>query len=206
MAAHQRGCVERLRVEWTQRMLPQGREQQGRDHTVDRVLDVDRAELAAGDPAAEQRGEQPPAPADDLIEIEPRQLREVARLGDHQLGQRREPRAVHLLDEHARDIHQEPRHRPRSLGRGFELLQGRHEVAAHHRLEQLFLVLEVEVSGSLGHSCPGRHVLQPRGGEAPLGEAIQRGLQDLPGAGILATAPADRRFRLHRDLPSNLAN
>ena len=50
------------------------------------MVDIDRAELAALDAAPQDRGDQTEPATHHLVEVEARELRKVAGLGDHQLG------------------------------------------------------------------------------------------------------------------------
>jgi hypothetical protein len=82
---------ERLRVQARvvvrlERILPECRDQHGRDHAEHGVLDVDSAELAALDAAMQDRGDEPQPAANHLVEVEAGEIREVAGFGDHQFG------------------------------------------------------------------------------------------------------------------------
>ena len=59
-----------------------------------------------------------------------------------------------------------------------EVLEDRPGLLPQHRQEQVLLAGEVHVDRALGDPGAGRHVVQPRGGEAFEGELLQRGLED----------------------------
>ena len=65
---------------------------------------------------------------------------------------------------------------------------------AHHRLEQFFLVGEVQVERALGDAGARGDVLQARAGVAALDEQLQRGGGDFFRARLLAARPAGLGF------------
>jgi len=72
------------------------------------------------------------------------------------------------------------------------LLEGRRDRLPRHCGEEVFLVFEVEVDGRLAHPGFGRDVLEPRAGEASLGEELKRGGNQLLGPCIAAPLPLPR--------------
>ena len=52
------------------------------------------------------------------------------------------------------------------------------DLKAHQLLKQRFLVLEVQIDRALGDAGAARHVVEPRRGEAALGEFVERRLED----------------------------
>src|SRR5690349_24638797 len=89
------GFDERVRVELVvraalERVAPERNLQHRRGEQVRRRVRIDRTELAALDAAPHDRGERLAPWPDDLIDVEARDLREVARLRDDQLGDARD--------------------------------------------------------------------------------------------------------------------
>ena len=161
------------------------------------MVDVDLAELAARDAAPQDGRDQPEAAVDDLVEVEAREVREIAGLGDHELRDRAEPGSDDVGDRQQQPLEE---HGTRPLeGRGERLDAGevRQERLAHDRLEQLLLAVEVEVERALADPGAGRDVLDPGRGEAALGETLERRRQDLLRPRLLAAAPTGRRFFFH---------
>ena len=61
-------------------------------------------------------------------------------------------------------------------------LDERHDVLAHHRFQQRFLAVEAEVERALWKPGALRHVVEARGGEALLDEALERSTRMCAGA------------------------
>lgn len=161
------------------------------------MVNVDRAELAALDPAPQDGADQAEAAANHLVEVEAREIREVASLSDHQLGNRPDLRARHVGDGRQQLLQQADARPFEGRGRHLEPLEVRQQPGPHHRLEQRFLAGEVQVERALADAGAGRDVVQAGRGEATRGEALQGRCQNLVGAVVLAAAPAGRRTLVH---------
>jgi len=74
------------------------------------------------------------------------------------------------------------------------LLDRPDDARADHRLEQLFLAVEVEVDRALRDARALRDVVEARGGVAALDEEIERGVEDLRRTGVLAALEAGLGF------------
>src|SRR4029078_442380 len=74
------------------------------------------------------------------------------------------------------------------------LCDRRYQAFAHHGLEELFLVVEVEVERALGDTGPGRDIFQARSRVAARDEYFQRGGGDFFRARVLAARPAGFGF------------
>ena len=75
----------------------------------------------------------------------------------------------------------------------------RHDRLAHHRFEQRFLVLEVEVDRPFGDAGMAGHFLELRRLVAPLDEDLERRRDDLGRPRRLAALPPRLRLALRRD-------
>ena len=129
---------------------------------------------------------QPEPARDDLAIVELGDGRKARALGDDQAQQQLALGAEHLLLEHGEEgvERRGGRHgRARSATLPSVLDDGR-DGAADQRLEQRFLVLEVEVERALGDAGAGRHVVEPGRLEAVLGEHARRRLEDRLAARI----------------------
>ena len=146
------------------------------------IVDVgDRAELAARHAAAQRLGEQFAAADFEIGAVEARHIGEVAGLGQDQLddaAQRALGEGAELDDQFAQQV----------FGRAFEAVDefGRlHERLADrfgdHRLEELFLVLEVEVGEALADAGGFGDVFELGGGKATRDEQVERRPRDLAG-------------------------
>jgi len=78
------------------------------------------------------------------------------------------------------------------------------------RLEQFFLVREVEIKRAFGDAGAMRHVVEPGRGKAVFGKTVQRGVEDFARAGLLAAAPSLRLNASlgqgHNNLPVSYLN
>ena len=170
------------------RMLGQHEENHGRDHGVDRVVDVDRRELAALDAALEDAAQQVMARPHHLAAVERGQLGEVVALAHHELGEARGLRGAHALPP---DAHAVAQHVGGAALEGLELLvplgEAAREVLDDHGLEELFLARKVKKERALGNTGPRRHFFGARGRKPFLDEEVERRLQELAGTRFLPT-------------------
>jgi hypothetical protein len=164
---------------------------QRRDERANRVVDVHRAELAAVDAALDGAREEPGAALDHFGVVEAGELGEVLRLRDHQLRYARVPGGADRVPPAGDQRPQEVRRLALEL---VDPLLGRLDRAddarADHRLEQVFLAVEVEVDRALRDARALRDVVEPRGGVAALHEEVERGVEDLARARLLAAFEA----------------
>ncbi len=185
--------VDRPLAAWPEGELPHRQHDQRCGQHLHEGWHVDRAELAACDTARHRRTEQAVPGLDHLGQEEAGDLREVAALGGHQLGDAAGLRvAVVAPPAHDQAAQQ--------IGAGAVVALGppggggdeRHHAFAHHRLEQLFLVGKVQVQGAFGDAGARRHVVQPGAGVATLDEQVEPGGQQLRRPVLLAAFPARR--------------
>jgi hypothetical protein len=186
-----------------ERMLVHDQEQQRGHQRMDHVGDDDRPELAAVDAALHQLGEHRVRGLDDLVDIELGDVREVARLGHHQLQDAGGAGLAHPLPP-------EPKHPREQLGGGAVEVADQvdalddpvDDVLAHDLLQQVFLARVVQVQRALRDAGPGRHFLRARRGEPLLDEQVERGIEQflrtrflaaLATRGGCAEAAAERR-------------
>ena len=195
------GVVVRL-----ERALPERCDQHGRDHAEDRVVDVDGAELAARDPAPQDPADQPEAATHDLVDIEARKVRKIAGLGDHELRDRADPGVHDTRDGREHPLEQHGTRAFEGRRQGLDPGEVRQQRLAHDRLEQLLLAVEVEVERALADAGAGGDVLDPGGGEAASGEALQRRSKDLLRPRLLAATPAGRRCLVHGNAHDHLTD
>src|SRR5207249_2215930 len=126
-----------------------------------------------------------------FLVVETCELGKSCRLGHHELrdsGHRRLPHQPPVFPHQL--LHQLAGAASERLGEGLTLGDDRHDRLPHHRLEQGFLTVEVQVDGALGHTGSTGHVGELRRGEPALSEHLKRGGHDLPRPGVLPTLPA----------------
>ena len=198
-AAMKSGRVQRHPGMGLERALPDRRQQHRRDQQPGAVAGIDRAELAARDPALDLGPEQAQPALDHLLMVEARELGEIARLGDHELRDRPDPGALEQradLPDHQLDARGgRPRVRPQQALDPREVRQQR---LPHHRFEELLLAGEIEVERALADAGARRDVVDPRRAEAALGEHLERRLDDLGRPRLLAPSPTPCRCHAHR--------
>jgi len=140
----------------------------------------------------QRAAQQAPAALDDVLLIEARDFREVARFGDHQLADRRQWRLPDVLPPAEEQLAQQIGSRSVMLG---QTRLGGRQRGAHavfdHRLEERFLAVEIEVERTLRSAGARRDVVKSRAGKALLGEKGERRGGEFAGARFLA--PAARR-------------
>jgi hypothetical protein len=81
MGLRKRIRVEVSRLVTAERMAPQHRQQHGGHDAAGGVVDVDGAELAAGDAEAQYAAQQRHAAIDHLLAIKPREIRKISGFG-----------------------------------------------------------------------------------------------------------------------------
>ena len=201
MGGAQRPGIEHIGLVTTERVAPQHREDGEGDDAHHGALDIDRAKLAALDAGAQHMPHQGHAAMHHLVQIKARQLRKIARFRQHQLGD--------CTDRRRDDFEKALYQAFEAAGRGFGCIADHRFRAGYigqkllpdDRLEELFLILEVEVYRPFCDPGAQCNVVEPRRGKAALGEACQRCGQDLPRTGILAlSSPQHLKglFRAHK--------
>src|SRR5665648_865546 len=176
-------------------MLEQRTPDYGHEHRRDEKLRVIAqaclAELAARDATIDQPAQGLEPTRDDIVEVEGGELGMLVAFGNQQTHDDHAPRAHQLLDE----FDERPFEEVFDGERGRLHLVADHvemggDDAAHHRLEQLFLGLEVEIGETLGDFRARRHVLEPRAGIALDRELLEGGRHDLLRAIVFSYPPA----------------
>ncbi len=144
-------------------------------------------ELAARHGALSQHAHQLEPPGDHLAVVELGEGRKARSLGDDEAQQQLALGAQHFLLEQGKGEIENVSGLDVGIARGLaDPIQDRRHGAAHQRLEQRLLVIEVEVERALGNAGPRCHVVEASGVVAPLGEDGERRVQDrlAPGGGV----------------------
>lgn len=178
------------------RRLREHQEHQGREHQVDGVVQVQRAEFAPVDAALQDAPHQPVARLHHLLAVEAGDLGKIVGLAQDELAQARGLGGAHALPPALEAVFHQLA--ARSL-EGFQLqvpfCEAAGDVLAHHGLEQVFLAREIEEQRAFGDSGADGDLVHLGCGEAFLHEQVQRRLEQFAGAGFLAAATAWRRGR-----------
>ena len=193
------GRIDRLGLAHAQRVAPDRQHQQRREQDAHRVVEVvvRNAELAALHAARDGGGEHRLAALHDLLEVELRDLGEVAGLAHHQLDHAGIVRGAHRLPPAMRDGAQQlgGAHVGVSQQRLAFVDEG-HQALLYYRLEQRLLVVVVQVQRALGDAGARRDILEARRRVALLDEQGERRGEQFHGARFLASLPA--RFGFFR--------
>src|SRR5262245_19115434 len=183
--------VERQIHATAERMLPHRGDQERRHREVGGASRIDGAELARLDSHLDRAGERGGVPRDHLVVIPARQLGEIPSLRHHELGDSAERTVDDRLPATTQNLrHQLPRRTAMGSHQLLDHLDHGQRGLTHQLLEQRVLVGEVEVHRPLGDAGAARHVLEPRRGEPALGEHLERRVEQLGRALLLATLPA----------------
>ena len=169
-------------------MLGQDQKNHGRNHAVNRVVKVDGPKFAPVNAALHDAANQRLARLNDFVLVESGNLRKVAGLAHHQLGDARSAAGADPLPP---DRHAISQHFGGRAFEGFKLIvplpEAARDVLAHDGLEQFFLALEIKEQGALGNAGSDGHFFGARGGKAFFDEQVQRGVQQFAGACLFAT-------------------
>ena len=151
----------------------------------------DLAELAALDAAGQCAGEQRVPGLDDFIEEEARDFRKVAAFRHDELAEATGLAAAVVVppagDQRAQQLGTGSVEAQQFFG---GLADASNDVVAHDRLEEFFLVLEVQVQRAFRDAGAAGDILEPRAGVAFLDEELQSSGSEFGRAGVLAALPA----------------
>src|SRR5215469_15463023 len=175
-------------------MAPEHCHQQRCHDAGHRIVDIDVSKLAGRDADLQYAAKQRHTAIDDFFAVKAREVRKIAGFRDDDLwnsARRRAgefgPAAYQLCEQGGGGLRLAD-----SAQQRLAALEVRHQRLRDHRLEQFFLVREVEIEGALGDAGAVRHIVEPGRGKAMLGKASQRRVEDFAGASLLAPAPALR--------------
>ena len=166
-----------------------GQHQDRRDDEASHGLAVLWPELAGNDTSAVQTGNQRQAAVGNRGLVEAGERRELVQFADQQARQHHKPPVADDRRHMRHHLPQQGRYRTGMCG-GDRLgpVEIGHDQRAHQRLEYRLLAREIEVERAFGSACACCDVFHPRGGETLLGKNIERRIEQLGGARILAAA------------------
>src|SRR6267143_6198368 len=162
----------------------------GRHRELRRDRHVHRPELARLNSALEDAGHEPVPARHDFFVVEAGQLGKIVRFRHHELrdsDERRFTDETPILAYEA--LEQLARAPSEGFGELLALSEHGDDGLPNQRLEQRFFVFEVEIDRAFGDASTARHIFELGGGEAPIGEDLQRGADDLFRTGIFPAAP-----------------
>src|SRR5262249_24340923 len=129
---------------------------------------------------AQERGNELEATAHGHLEVEPGQVWKITGLGDHERRDNTDGGRHNVLGPSRAKLLEHHGSWDRRVQDGcFQALDVWHQLAAHYRLEQLFLTGVIEVNCALCHACLGGHLFQASRSEAALLEAGECRSQNL---------------------------
>src|SRR5262249_11672078 len=185
---------QRVRIELkvgvrSESLFPDGEQDDRRHDKRCDLLGIEGAQLLALDTALKDSLHQRQTWAWPHVRPELRELREISRLGHNQLDERWERPVELALEDGNKRPQKVCRRTVERVHQLLGLLQARPDRLPRYRLEEVFLIFEVEVDRRLAYPRLGRDVLEPRASKASMGEELKRGGNQLPGPGVAAPLP-----------------